>query len=119
MLFKKTYFKKVAVYFNFGLKDNSFISAMGCGIFDIITKIMYSILKTKKSEVQFNSKVYPSFNSNVIKIGIKAKISISIYDLLWSFLESKFSSNIKITNQKEIENARQQKNWKFNATSND
>lgn len=110
ILFKKTYFKKMAIYFNFGNKDNAFVSAMACGIVDIVTKILYSILKTKKSEVLFESKVYPNFNSNVIKIGLKAKISISIYDLLWSFLESKFSTKIKITDKREIKDARQQEN---------
>lgn len=119
ILFKKTYFKKMSVYFNFGLKDNAFASAMACGYADILTKIIYSVVKTKKSELVLNTKVYPSFNSNVIKFGIKAKISISIYDLLWSFLEAKVSNKIKISKNEEIQNATKQQNWNSYATGND
>ena len=88
ILFKKIYFKTIAIYFNFGLKDDAFVSTMVCGYIDVFSKIAYSFLKTKKSEVLMNLKVYPSFKNNVIKFGIKAKISLSLYDLLWSFIEA-------------------------------
>ena len=112
ILFKKTYFKNFSVYLNFGLKDSNFKTAMICGYFDILTKIFYCLLKTKKNETEFSSKIYPNFNSTVIKIGVKAKISLSIYDLIWSFFESKISSKTK----RSVKNARQQ-NSKFNGTS--
>lgn len=119
LIFRKIYFKQVSIYFNFGIKDNSFLSSMICGYVDVISKIAYSILKTKKSEVELESKIYPDFNTNVIKLGIKAKISLSIFDLIWSFIESKLSNKIIKIDVKELENARQHKNRKVNATSNE
>lgn len=115
ILFKKTYFKNVSFYLNFGKKDNAFLTSITCGIFDVITKIFYSILKTGKNEVEFNSKIYPNFKSNVIKIGVKAKLSLSIYDLIWSYFESKLTS--KIIKKRSKQNARQQ-NRKLNGAGN-
>ena len=111
ILFRKVYFKTVSIYFNFGLKNEAFLSYMVCGYVDVFSKIAYSVFKTKKSEVLMQLKVYPSFESNVIKFGFKAKISISIFDLLWSFFEanitkffrSKFKQ--KKAKKKEIKNA--------------
>ena len=115
ILFKKTYFKNVSFYLNFGKKDSAFLTSMICGHFDLITKIFYCIFKTGKNEVEFNSKIYPNFKTNVIKIGVKAKLSLSIYDLLWSYFEAKLSS--KIIKKRGNENARQQ-NRKLNGASN-
>lgn len=113
ILFKKTYFKNLSVYLNFGYTDNAFYTSMICGYFDVFTKSMYSFLRTKKNEVEFVSKIYPNYKKNVIKFSVKAKLSISIYDLLWSYLEAKLTSKIK---RSKI-NAKQQ-NRKFNGASN-
>lgn len=115
ILFRKTYFKNISVFCNFGLKHNSFGTAMFCGCFDVLTKLLYSVFKTKKEETEFVSKIYPNFNSSVIKIGFKVKISLSVYDLFWSFLESKLPSNIKKEGRKQ--NAKQ--NRKFDGTGLD
>lgn len=113
ILFKKTYFKNISIYLNLGIKHSAMQTALICGGVDILTKILYCIFKTKKNETEFFSKIYPNFNSNVIKIGVKAKISISIYDLIWSYFESKVSSKQK---ERSAEYARQQ-NRKLNGTS--
>ena len=102
ILFKKTYFKTLAIYFNFGVKSNAFVSAMICGYVDVICKMLYAIFKTKKSEVQAKLKVYPSFKNDVIKFGFKAKISLSIYDLIWSFSEAMLSKQLKPKNKKGV-----------------
>lgn len=115
ILFKKTYFKNASVYLNFGYKDSAFSTAMVCGYFDVITKGLYSVLRTKKNEVEFISKIYPNYKKNVIKIGIKAKLSMSIYDLIWSYLESKVTS--KKNTKRSNKNARQQ-NRKSHGASN-
>src|SRR5574344_1665927 len=83
IIFKKIYFKAFGIYFNFGVKNDAFLSSMLCGYLDIFAKILYCVLKTKKSEVELKLKIYPNYNFNVIKLGIKAKISLSIFDLLW------------------------------------
>ena len=115
ILFKKTYFKNLTLYLNFGIKNNAFITSMVCGYFDIITKIFYTVFKTKKNEVEFLSKIYPNYKTNVIKIAVKAKLSISIFDLIWSYFESKLTLKNKSIRSKT--NARQQ-NRKLNGTSN-
>lgn len=106
ILFKKIYFMTLKIYFNFGIKDNAFVSCMVCGYVDILSKIFYSVLKTKKSEVNLCLKVYPCFKQNVIKFGIKAKISLSLFDLAWSFVEAKINSKIRFKKQKEFDYAR-------------
>ena len=106
ILFRKIYFKKFSLFFNFGIKHNAFASAMVCGYVDILTKILYCILKTKKSEVKLKLKIYPSFESNVIKFQIKAKISLSLFDLFWSFVEAVITKHLKSKKQKEFEYAR-------------
>ncbi|MGN1212739.1 MAG: DUF2953 domain-containing protein [Christensenellales bacterium] len=114
ILFKKTYFKSLSVFLNFGFKDDAFLTSMICGYFDIITKSLYSFLRTKKNEVEFVSKIYPNYKKNVIKFAVKAKLSMSIYDLIWSYLEAKLTSKIKLKRSKK--NARQQ-NRKLNGAS--
>ncbi len=89
VLFRKIYFKQLGFYFNFGIESSAFCSAMTCGYVDIFAKIFYEIFKTKKSETKFLIKVYPNFNKSVIKIGFKAKISLSLFDLFWTFIETK------------------------------
>lgn len=89
ILFKKIYAKQLLLYFNFGVKDSPFLTSMICGYVDIISKILFCVLKTKKNEVVFKSKIYPSFEKSLIKFQIKAKISLSLYDLIWSFAEAK------------------------------
>ena len=102
ILFKKTYFKTLAIYFNFGIKSNAFASAMVCGYVDIICKMLYAIFKTKKSEAQAKLKIYPSFKNDVIKFGFKAKISLSIYDLIWSFSEAMIAKQLKSKGKKGV-----------------
>ena len=106
ILFRKIYFKTVAVYFNFGVKSNAFLSAMICGYVDVFSKIFYSLFKTKKSELIMQLKIFPSFNNNVIKFGFKAKISLSVLDLFWSFIEASLTKQIRSLKYKEINNAR-------------
>ena len=105
ILFRKIYFKKFSLFFNFGLKNDAFASALVCGYVDIFAKIFYSIFKTKKSEVIAKLKIYPSFNNNVIKFGIKAKISLSIFDFIWSLIEALLTKQVRSIKYREINNA--------------
>lgn len=89
ILFRKIYFKRLGIFFNFGLQNDASSSALVCGFVDVISKIAYSVFKTKKSETKLQTKIYPSFDSDVIKFGFKVKISLSIYDLLWCVAEAK------------------------------
>ena len=102
IIFRKIYFKTIAVYFNFGLKSDAFASSMVVGTIDIVSKILYSFLKTKKSEVLLKLKTYPSFKSNVIKIGFKAKISISVFDFVWSLMEAVVTKQINSIKNKKV-----------------
>ena len=106
ILFRKIYFKTMSVYFNFGVKSNAFLSAMICGYVDLFSKIFYTFFKTKKSEVKMQLKVYPIFNNNVIKFGIKAKISMSVFDFIWSFIEATLTRKVRQLKYKEFDDAR-------------
>ncbi len=106
ILFRKIYFKTMAIYFNFGIKSNAFASAMICGYVDVFSKIFYSIFKTKKSELIMQLKIFPSFNNNVIKFGFKAKISLSVLDFIWSFIEANLTKQVRSLKYKENDDAR-------------
>lgn len=95
ILFQKIYAKELSFYLNFGIKNDPMTSCLVSSHFDIFSKIVYSALSQKKKGVIFKSKVYPSFEKSVIKFQIKAKISLSLYDLLWSYLEATISGKIK------------------------
>jgi len=47
-----------------------------------------------------------NFNNNVIKFGIKAKISLSVFDLFWSFIEATLTKRVRSLKYKEYNNAR-------------
>ena len=106
ILFRKIYFKTISIYFNFGVKSDAFLSSIICGYVDVFSKIFYAIFKTKKSELKMQLKVYPSFNKNVIKFSIKAKISLSLFDLFWSFTEATLTKQLRAKKIKEFSHAR-------------
>ena len=89
ILFRKTYFKRFGILFNFGLSSNAAATALITEYIDIISKIFYAVFKTKKSETNLSLKINPVFNDDVIKFGFKAKISLSIYDFFWCVAEAK------------------------------
>lgn len=95
ILFQKIYFKEMTTYLNIGLRTNAMASCLICGYIDVLTKIIYSALSHKKKGMLFKSKIYPCFKKSVIKFQIKAKISLSLYDLLWSYIEAKISGKLK------------------------
>ena len=94
VIFQKIYAKEMTLYFNFGLKNNPAISSLTCGYIDVISKIFFCILNNKKHGLVYRSKVYPSFKKSVIKFQIKAKISMSLFDFLWSIAEAYITGKI-------------------------
>ena len=111
ILFKKIYAQQILLFLNFCIENSPLLTSMICGYFDVISKALFCILKTKKSELVFKSKIYPSFEKTLIKFQIKAKISLSIYDLLWSYTEAKLQDNTqKLQLKGDYENGKQPKN---------
>ena len=100
VLFQKIYAKEFYFYLNFGIKNNPIISSLVCGHTDIIFKILYSVLSQKKKGLSYKSKIYTSFEKSVIKFQIKAKISLSLYDLMWSYLEAVIGGKLKEIKEK-------------------
>ena len=95
VLFQKIYAKELTFYLNFGLKDNPMSSCLTCGHVDVFTKIFFCILNNKKRGLVYRSKIYPCFSKSVIKFQIKAKISVSLFDLLWSYFEAVITGKLK------------------------
>ena len=100
VLFQKIYAKEFSFYLNFGLKNSPMLSCLVCGHFDVLLKIIYGFLSQKKKGLNYKSKVYASFEKSVIKFQIKAKISLSLYDLLWSYFEAVISGKLKEIKEK-------------------
>ena len=89
VIFRKLYFKQFKFAFAFGVDSDAFLTATVCGLVDIFAKTLYAIFKTKKSETKLSMTITPQFNSDVIKINFQVKLSVSLFDLLWCFIEVK------------------------------
>ncbi len=87
-IFSKIYFKKISVFINIGIKDKAFETALLSGFLNTILISALTILKNAKSEVLEMVKIYNEFNKDEFNINVKCKISISIIDLIWCFVEN-------------------------------
>lgn len=87
-IFSKIYFKKVNVYFNYGIKDKAFETALLGGLINTIVSNLLIKLKNSKNEVLESIKVYNEFDKTIFNFALKCKISISLIDLVWCFAEN-------------------------------
>jgi len=89
---RQLYFRMILKHLSFvsvgGYYNDAMVTALGCGVIDIISKCLYAkILHNKKSAhifIQNEGK----YNHDCLNFKIEAKISISIFDILYSVINS-------------------------------
>lgn len=94
-LIRQLYFRTVLQSLNFvsdvGYYNDAMITAVGCGVIDIVSKSIYArILHNKKSAhifIQNEAK----YNQDCLNIKIESKASISIFDFVYSIINSLWS----------------------------
>ncbi len=87
-LFNDFSFKSALFYANFGLKDEPFLTAIGAGLIDVASSSFFAKLKAQKKEVNIKNKVFTHYKDNMLRITLKAEVSISILGLIKSYLKS-------------------------------
>lgn len=88
LLIKKIRIQQGAIYANFGAKTDAFVTAMIVGLIKIITSILGSIIKSKKTKSKLKNKIYPSYTKDELVVCFKASIKISIFQVLTAFFQS-------------------------------
>jgi len=93
---KRLYLKEIKCYFNFGIADNSFITAMVCAGGDIALSIISSMIKFQKPTSNINYRISNFYTKDICDFSLETQLSISITNLLLSLLKTK-----KVINKKE------------------
>lgn len=83
----KTRLKKLYVFYNIGTGD-AFSSAMVCGIINQILTQIFLILKNKKPTASLCVFDTVSYNKEVCEVVARSAISISFFDVAYSFIIS-------------------------------
>lgn len=79
--------KKLYVFYNIGVGD-AFASAMFCGLVNQIFSFFFLYLKSKKPTASFCVYDTVSYNKEVFEVAVVGQISISLFDVAYSFLYS-------------------------------
>lgn len=79
--------KHILVYYNIGIGD-AFRTAMLCGFINQIFGFLFLYLKSKKPTASLCIYDTISYNNIVFELAARGKISISLFDLVYSFVYS-------------------------------
>lgn len=79
--------KELYVFYNLGVGD-AFESAMLGGFLNVAVLTFFTTLKSKKPTASLGIYDTISYNKNVFEVAAKTKISISLIDVAYSFLNS-------------------------------
>ena len=94
-ILKRLYLKELIVYFNFGLKDKPFPSAIICSGIETVLSVVSSLIKFQKPTAIINYKVSPYYSKDIFNTDFNLIISISITNLIISLLKAKRHINKK------------------------
>lgn len=96
----KTRLRFIEVFYNVGLND-AFLTSMVCGVINIAVLIFFTSLKNKKPTASLQLYNTSSFNKKVANLATVINLSISLFDVVYSFIISVILSKKKM---KEIKN---------------
>lgn len=105
-LTNKTRLKKIELFYNIGL-DDAFTSAMVSGHINVIVVYLYTRIKNEKPTASLELNNTISYNRKVLQFAFKCIITISLFDIVYSWLnsviltkkKSKLSLKKKLKNQ--------------------
>ncbi len=83
----KTRLKYLEVYYNIGFND-AFLTSMICGYVNIAALILFTAIKNKKPSASLGIYDTVSYNKSVVEIALDLCLSISLFDLAYSFVVS-------------------------------
>lgn len=86
-LTNKTRLKKIELFYNIGL-DDAFRAAMVSGHINFIVVYLYAKIKNVKPTASLELNDTISYNRKVLQFAIKCVISISLFDIVYSWLNS-------------------------------
>lgn len=104
-IFKRVFLKELNVYIKYGIKNNSMMVALISGIIRIIQSVISNFVAMNKPTAQLKMNVEPIYVENSKVFSIETTFSISITNILISFVQTKYkikSKELKKSYGKEI-----------------
>lgn len=95
----KTRLRFIEVFYNVGLND-AFLTSMICGVINIAILIFFTSLKNKKPTASLQLYNTSSFNKKVANLATVINLSISLFDVVYSFIISVILSKKKMKEMK-------------------
>lgn len=95
----KTRLRFIEVFYNVGLND-AFLTSMVCGVINIAVLIFFTSLKNKKPTASLQLYNTSSFNKKVANLATVTNLSISLFDVVYSFIISVILSKKKMKEMK-------------------
>lgn len=95
----KTRLRFIEVFYNIGLND-AFLTSMVCGVINIAVLIFFTSLKNKKPTASLQLYNTSSFNKKVANLATVINLSISLFDVVYSFIISVILSKKKMKEMK-------------------
>lgn len=95
----KTRLRFIEVFYNIGLND-AFLTSMVCGVINIAILIFFTSLKNKKPTASLQLYNTSSFNKKVANLATVINLSISLFDMVYSFIISVILSKKKMKEMK-------------------
>lgn len=95
----KTRLRFIEVFYNAGLND-AFLTSMVCGVINIAVLIFFTSLKNKKPTASLQLYNTSSFNKKVANLATVINLSISLFDVVYSFIISVILSKKKMKEMK-------------------
>lgn len=93
----KARLKEIYLFYNIGLQD-AFASAMLCGLINTVATIFFTKIKNEKPTASFGVYDTVSYNKRVLELSFMTKVSISLFDIVYSFASSVILSRKKAKN---------------------
>lgn len=93
----KARLKEVYLFYNIGLQD-AFASAMLCGLINMCATIFFTKIKNEKPTASFGVYDTISYNKKIFEISFTTKLSISLFDIVYSLASSVILSRKKVKN---------------------
>ena len=88
-LIKTMQVKKMELYFNGGLKKDSFSSAMMCGTAMVFVDMIYAFLSQNYIDVKLFEDIKPTFDVDSLELTFDFVAAISMAEIISSFIKAK------------------------------
>lgn len=91
---QKARLKFLEVYYHIGL-DDAFVTSMLCGVINVSALIFFTSLKNARPTASLSIYDNVSYNKKVVELAANLSVSLSLFDVVYSFLNSLILSKKK------------------------